>query len=164
MKRLFFFNAFSTLKGIPTNQSQHFLFKNQHNCHHSITYLPTSTTFSHNSSTITPTTKFISFSIPPELISSSLHLQHPRTPSSLSHLLQIIHINYLLLEFFTNLSSLSTHAAQILLSNSHPKAPIRSPIILQAMLASSSMKGCVYIYMCAMICCRLEGMPSHISC
>ena len=56
IRRLFFIQAFSTLWCIPTNQPQHFLFIDNNESHHSITYHSYFTTFSHSSPfTISPT-------------------------------------------------------------------------------------------------------------
>ena len=77
IKRQFFFKATSTMRSIPTNQPQHILFKNN-NSHHSITFLLTSTTFSHSSSFTIPFT-------PPTPFPDHLSLLHfPFIPSILA--------------------------------------------------------------------------------
>ena len=105
IKRLFFFQTYSTLWSIPTNQPQHILFKNYNNSHHSITY----TSYFHQLLTqllhyhIIHTTNSISFSRSQQFISRSFHPQNPSTLSSPSHLLQTTHFNHHPSQFFPKL-------------------------------------------------------------
>ena len=91
------------------------------------------------------TTNSIFFYGKPQLISSYLYLQHPSHLSSPSHLLQTTHINHSLSQFFTDVF-LSTQTTYFPCSNLHPKAPIRPPVIPQAMLAGSRMLGCTFLF------------------
>ena len=98
----------------------------------SLTHL-TTTTLSHSFSfTITPTPPSPS-PFPDHLnLSPSTNPQHNSTLSSPFHILQTTHTTYNRCQFFTNIS-LSTQTTYIPHPNLHPKAPIRPPIILQAM-------------------------------
>ena len=87
------------------------------------------------------TTNSISFSRTSQFISPYLHHHHPSTLPSPSHLRQTSRINHPLSQLFINFSSLSTQTTYIPCPNLHTKAPIRLPVILQAMLARSRMRG-----------------------
>ena len=146
IKRLPFLQTSSTLWSIPTNQPHDILFKKQHSCQHTITqpshfhYLLTQLIIHHNFHTINS----ISFFRPRQLASPSIHCQHPRTLSSLSHLLQITNFNHPPSQLLINFS-LSTQTTYIPHPNQHTKVPIRPPITLQAMLACSKMRGSQFL-------------------
>ena len=148
IERLFFYQISSTLQSIPTNHPQHTLFKNKHNCLHSITYqsyfhhLLTQLLLHHNSHT---TNSISSCKIPPQHISPSLHPQHPRTMPSPSHFLQTTHTNHPLSQFFTIFSSLSIQTNYIPHHNPHPKTPVRPPVISQSVPMCSRMKRCTFL-------------------
>ena len=138
IKRFLFFQASCILLNIPTNQPHHILFKNHHNCLHSITH---PFYFHHHSSsfTITP--------LPPTQYNLlDQHNLYP-LPSISSHLLQTTHIIHPLSQFFTNFPSLPTHTTYTPHPNPHSIAPFRLPVILQAMLAHSRMRDCTFLFM-----------------